>query len=468
MGTAGHATRVVANFHDSQPCRCLLRLPDSSTAWERLVRDTVIPTCTSSGHLCLVDPLQLVPPNTQKRILCEAAAGVSAPKRSEWPAVLAKQRRGGVDGEERLLFCGHERLAPRGGMPSHRLLTKDHSHFTSSLSARARSALLSDDVDRSLYEQFVDDMIVSNQEGGGTSPTEPDDHVSGGLCYSLQRNTKGGVLKARVAPSCAHTVLPPSGQNVAPGERRPYSAYFRDNEVLLQIDKDVRRLCPDMCFFQRPTEHPCTRIAANPRVQGLRERVQRSMLRAANVTRSRQGITNISTCVRARPLHEPLEQLGEGQEAHWEVVERILFLYAKLNPGLGYVQGMNEIIGPIYYTLVSDPDPEWRRHAEADCFFCFTGLMSEIRDFFIKTLDESSSGIGAMMERLMQLLRRRDDRLYGHLRQLQVEPQYYSFRWIMLLLSQDFPLPGQSPLPRTVCDGGLASPPGFKTLPRTP
>ncbi|XP_077564296.1 TBC1 domain family member 13-like isoform X2 [Haemaphysalis longicornis] len=248
-------------------------------------------------------------------------------------------------------------------------------------------------------------MIVSNQEGGGTSPTEPDDHPL----------------------------------SVSPSSR--WQAYFRDNEVLLQIDKDVRRLCPDMCFFQRPTEHPCTRIAANPRVQGLRERVQRSMLRAANVTRSRQGITNISTCVRARPLHEPLEQLGEGQEAHWEVVERILFLYAKLNPGLGYVQGMNEIIGPIYYTLVSDPDPEWRRHAEADCFFCFTGLMSEIRDFFIKTLDESSSGIGAMMERLMQLLRRRDDRLYGHLRQLQVEPQYYSFRWIMLLLSQDFPLP---------------------------
>ncbi|XP_054920855.1 TBC1 domain family member 13 isoform X2 [Dermacentor andersoni] len=291
---------------------------------------------------------------------------------------------------------------------------------------------------RSLYEQFVDDMIVSNQEGG-TSPTEPDDHPL----------------------------------SVNPSSR--WQAYFRDNEVLLQIDKDVRRLCPDMCFFQRPTEHPCTRIAADPRVQGLRERVQRSMLRAANVTRSRQGITNggcknvqakwtcrqhyaqstqwqrkdsappsaagISACVRSRPAHEPLEQLGEGQEAHWEVVERILFLYAKLNPGLGYVQGMNEIIGPIYYTLVSDPNSDWRKYAEADCFFCFTSLMSEIRDFFIKTLDESSSGIGAMMERLMQLLRRRDDRLYGHLKQLHIEPQYYSFRWIMLLLSQDFPLP---------------------------
>lgn len=52
--------------------------------------------------------------------------------------------------------------------------------------------------------------------------------------------------------------------------------------------------------------------------------------------------------------------MPEGMEAHWEVVERILFLYAKLNPGQGYVQGMNEIIGPIYYTFASDPDVEFR------------------------------------------------------------------------------------------------------------
>ena len=52
--------------------------------------------------------------------------------------------------------------------------------------------------------------------------------------------------------------------------------------------------------------------------------------------------------------------LEEGKEAHWEVVERILFIYAKLNPGTGYVQGMNELVGPLYYTLASDPNIEWR------------------------------------------------------------------------------------------------------------
>lgn len=32
--------------------------------------------------------------------------------------------------------------------------------------------------------------------------------------------------------------------------------------------------------------------------------------------------------------------------------------------------------------------------AEPDSFYCFMHLMSEIRDFFIKTLDESAVGIG--------------------------------------------------------------------------
>lgn len=55
---------------------------------------------------------------------------------------------------------------------------------------------------------------------------------------------------------------------------------------------------------------------------------------------------------------------------------------------------MNEILGPIYYILASDPDLECRTFAEADSFFCFTNMMSEIRDNFIKSLDDSQCGIG--------------------------------------------------------------------------
>ena len=31
---------------------------------------------------------------------------------------------------------------------------------------------------------------------------------------------------------------------------------LQDNDVLLQIDKDVRRLCPDLTFFQQATPYP--------------------------------------------------------------------------------------------------------------------------------------------------------------------------------------------------------------------
>lgn len=57
---------------------------------------------------------------------------------------------------------------------------------------------------------------------------------------------------------------------------------------------------------------------------------------------------------------EDYAPMEEGKEAHWEVVERILFIYAKLNPGQGYVQGMNEIIGPIYHAFASDPDVKFK------------------------------------------------------------------------------------------------------------
>lgn len=68
---------------------------------------------------------------------------------------------------------------------------------------------------------------------------------------------------------------------------------------------------------------------------------------------------------------EDYHPLSPGSEAHWEVVERILFIYAKLNPGQSYVQGMNEIIGPIYYTFASDPNEAFRGKVEI-LFYVFS------------------------------------------------------------------------------------------------
>ncbi|KAJ8300951.1 hypothetical protein KUTeg_022470 [Tegillarca granosa] len=163
------------------------------------------------------------------------------------------------------------------------------------------------------------------------------------------------------------------------------------------IDKDCRRLCPDLFFFQRATDYPCKElINADSRVETLRKRVEQCLITSR------------------RRASEEYMVLKDGQEAHWEVVERILFIYAKLNPGQEY--------------------------AEADSFFCFTNLMGEIRDIFIKTLDLDSH-CGSLMAKLMSMLKEKDEALWHRIEELGLKPQYFAFRWITLLLSQEFPLP---------------------------
>lgn len=39
-----------------------------------------------------------------------------------------------------------------------------------------------------------------------------------------------------------------------------------------------------------------------------------------------------------------------------ESLKRILTIFAKLNPGIRYVQGMNEVLAPLYYVFKNDPE----------------------------------------------------------------------------------------------------------------
>ena len=81
-------------------------------------------------------------------------------------------------------------------------------------------------------------------------------------------------------------------------------------------------------------------------------------------------------------------------------LQRLLFVFSKLNPGLDYVQGMNELAAPLYMVFkgnaASDSDAA---NAEADTFFCFVSLMtlSEMRDLYTKSLDASNTGVKAVL-----------------------------------------------------------------------
>ncbi|RUS28506.1 rab-GTPase-TBC domain-containing protein, partial [Jimgerdemannia flammicorona] len=135
---------------------------------------------------------------------------------------------------------------------------------------------------------------------------------------------------------------------------------------------------------------------------------------------------------------------SETGDLHWEAIERILFIYAKLNPGVGYVQGMNELLGPIYYLFARDTSaPDTQAHAEADSFFAFTHLMSDVRDHFVRSLDDDPrTGINASMARMARRLRWCDEELWQDLAEVkEVKEQYYAFRWITVLGTQEWSLP---------------------------
>nr|XP_008250984.2 TBC1 domain family member 13 isoform X4 [Oryctolagus cuniculus] len=218
---------------------------------------------------------------------------------------------------------------------------------------------------RELYSQFLREMII-----------------------------QPGIAKANMGVSREDVTFEDHPLNPSPDSR--WNTYFKDNEVLLQIDKDVRRLYPDISFFQRATEYPCLLILdPQNEFETLRKRVEQTTLKSQTVARNRSGVTN----------------------------------------------GMNEIVGPLYYTFATDPNSEWKEHAEADTFFCFTNLMAEIRDNFIKSLDDSQCGITYKMEKVYSTLKDKDMELYLKLQEQNIKPQFFAFRWLMLLLSQEFLLP---------------------------
>lgn len=137
-----------------------------------------------------------------------------------------------------------------------------------------------------------------------------------------------------------------------------WKAFFKDKQMQEEIDKDVKRTFPHLHFFNK--------------------------------------------------------DIDAGSIIHYEALRRILFIYAKLNPGVRYVQGMNEIVGPIYYVFAINA--EHAEHAEADAFHCFKNVMAEIMDNFIKSLDHDSSlGISYRMKRLNNLLKSLDYELWEHL-----------------------------------------------------
>ncbi|KAK9460489.1 rab-GTPase-TBC domain-containing protein [Lipomyces oligophaga] len=145
-----------------------------------------------------------------------------------------------------------------------------------------------------------------------------------------------------------------------------------------------------------------------------------------------------------------------------ETLLDILFVFVKMNPQVGYQQGMHELLAPIFYvvatdaievgTEVSDDDKVMcdalsSEFIEHDSFTLFNYIMENAWEWFAaqgKTKGPTENGrvtppIVIKSRKIQQsYLRKIDPELEHHLRELEIEPQMWGMRWIRLLFGREF------------------------------
>jgi TBC1 domain family protein 5 len=143
----------------------------------------------------------------------------------------------------------------------------------------------------------------------------------------------------------------------------------------------------------------------------------------------------------------------------------ILFIFCKLNPDIGYRQGMHEILAPILWVVERDALKSGAAETQAsgdrgtdllvdlidsqfiehDSFTLYSLVMHPAKTFYAPAESSSrSSKESPMLIRssyiFEKLLPRVDPQLAAHLTKLEIVPQIFLLRWIRLLFGREFPL----------------------------
>lgn len=135
----------------------------------------------------------------------------------------------------------------------------------------------------------------------------------------------------------------------------------------------------------------------------------------------------------------------------------ILFVFCKLNPDVGYRQGMHELLAPILWVIDCDAIDLGRSsktmgedaivkaifdadHVEHDAFALFSQVMQSAKNFYEQTTHSGKvNPMVARSERIFDsLLPEVDPELAKHLKKTDIVPQVFLIRWVRLLFGREF------------------------------
>jgi hypothetical protein len=190
-----------------------------------------------------------------------------------------------------------------------------------------------------------------------------------------------------------------------------------DKQLLEDIHNDIKRTHTHMNFFFMPSSKQRREMLTNEEIE--------------EIVKTHRGSRELKL----------LNEIYKWQDStHSDVLCRILYIFAKLNPELNYVQGMNEILAPIYYCFSFDEDLA-DSDIEADTFWAFNFLMEDIKPLFIRSQDYKPDGIFLKLKKLSECLKVVDKDISAHFNKMQVDLNLFTFRWFVLLFTQDLILP---------------------------
>ncbi|KAK4043091.1 hypothetical protein C8A01DRAFT_44013 [Parachaetomium inaequale] len=118
---------------------------------------------------------------------------------------------------------------------------------------------------------------------------------------------------------------------------------------------------------------------------------------------------------------------GVGTNVHMEQLKDMLLTYNEYNRDLGYVQGMSDLLAPIYAVLQDDAMAFW-------AFKCFMDRME--RNFL-----RDQSGMRAQLRALDHLVQFMDPKLYAHLESADSTNFFFFFRMLLVWYKREFDWP---------------------------
>ena len=126
-----------------------------------------------------------------------------------------------------------------------------------------------------------------------------------------------------------------------------------------------------------------------------------------------------------------------------ELMARVLLVFAKTNPAVGYIQGMNEVLAVIVAAIWEDataasmdfPGVFGSGCWEADAYALFASVMGAIQLSFT-----SEDIIVTRCQAVQLMLAGKDPELEHTLTDLGIQPQLYMLRWIRILFAQLYSL----------------------------